>query len=91
MAAAAAPLVVEGLDLDLASLVGDRLVEVLAKVDPDGWDHPTTRAKWMVDLRRAALIEHGPAARFVISWPLVVDRRRRRRSRCCWRPTDPSR
>jgi GT2 family glycosyltransferase len=64
MAAAAAPLVVDGLDSVLASLVGDRLVEALAKVDPEGWDHPTTRERWMVDLRRAALIEHGSAARF---------------------------
>jgi hypothetical protein len=63
MAAAAAPLVVDGLDPELASLLGDRLVEALAKVAPDGWDHPTTRERWMVYLRRAALIEHGPAAR----------------------------
>ena len=63
MAAAAAPLLVDGLDSELASLVGERLVEVLAGVDPDGWGNPTTRERWMVDLRRAALIEHGSSAR----------------------------
>ncbi len=64
MAAAAAPLVVDGLDPELASLVGDRLVEVLTTVDHVGWDDATTRERWMVDLRHAALIEHGSAARF---------------------------